>query len=274
MANASRWLEIATLNHFFRNTSVTSPAQTFLALYTSDPTEFDTGMEISGGGYVRQQITWGTPSQVAGISTISNNNAIAFPEATSDWTSAGEKITHWGIRTAVTGGNLLAYGEFTDPTSINDGKYDVTVNDQFNVGIGRINLQFKNRASLWLQSAALNHFFRSVPVPSPQEVYLALYRTDPTPENIGAEISYQGYSRQLITFDQPLQTSATAEIRNSQTINFPINNVETPPIVSFGIHTDMTGGELVAFGSWNIGRSLLAGMQFSVGDGGLEISMD
>jgi hypothetical protein len=99
MAEMSNYLENALINATLRNTSYTSPTTTYLALYTSDPTDADTGTEVSGGSYARQAITFGSPSN--GVST--NSAAIEFPTATGSWGT----ITHVGIRDASTAGNLL-----------------------------------------------------------------------------------------------------------------------------------------------------------------------
>ena len=117
MSAASNWLEEAVLNHFFRNTPITAPAQIFLALYISDPTDADVGTEINGGGYARRQITFTAPSQVSDRGQITNNAEVRFPVATANWGN----ISHFGIRTAITGGNLLAYGTVPTPRQIESG---------------------------------------------------------------------------------------------------------------------------------------------------------
>lgn len=101
----------AILNQEFRSATV------YLALYTSNPTANDTGTEVSGGGYARQPITFGSPTLENGKQTIKNNARVEFPVATSDWGT----ITHIGIRTAATGGTLIAYAELTAPKTINAG---------------------------------------------------------------------------------------------------------------------------------------------------------
>jgi len=99
MAEMSNYLENALINGTLRGTTYTAPTTTFLALYTSDPTDADTGTEVSGGSYARQSITMGAPSN--GAST--NSAAIEYPQCTADWGT----VTHVGIRDAVTSGNLL-----------------------------------------------------------------------------------------------------------------------------------------------------------------------
>jgi hypothetical protein len=99
MAEMSNYLEDALINGTLRGTTYTAPTTTFLALYTSDPTDADTGTEVSGGSYARQSITMGAPSN--GAST--NSVAIEYPQCTADWGT----VAFVGIRDAVTGGNLL-----------------------------------------------------------------------------------------------------------------------------------------------------------------------
>lgn len=115
--NASNYLEEAVLNHFFRNGNVASPPQLFLALYISDPTDNDTGTEVAGGAYVRQPINFIAPVQTSGKATIQNESEIRYPVATADWGT----VTHFGIRTAQTGGNLLACAAVPLPKLIENG---------------------------------------------------------------------------------------------------------------------------------------------------------
>ena len=99
MAEMSNYLENALINATLRNTSYTSPATVYVSLYTSDPTDADTGTEVSGGSYARTAVTFGAPSN--GVST--NSAAVEFPQATGSWGTVG-----WiGIEDASTGGNLL-----------------------------------------------------------------------------------------------------------------------------------------------------------------------
>jgi len=117
MASASNWLEDAILNYFFRNQSVAQPTQLYLALYINDPTDADTGTEVSGGEYARQQVTFGSPTQTGDKGVITNNQKIEYPIATTDW----GQISHWGIRTAQTGGNLLCRGSFSRVENVQTG---------------------------------------------------------------------------------------------------------------------------------------------------------
>jgi len=113
MAEMSNYLEDALINGTLRGTTYTAPTTTYLALYTNDPTDADTGTEITGGSYVRQAITFSSPSGGA----TSNSSAIEFPQATADWGT----ITHVGIRDAVTSGNLLYHSALDTSKAIANG---------------------------------------------------------------------------------------------------------------------------------------------------------
>ena len=99
MAEMSNYLENALINVTLRATAFTAPTTVYVALYTTDPTDADTGTECSGTSYARQSVTFDAPSN--GAST--NSAAVEFPQAGSSWGT----ITHIGIRDALTTGNLL-----------------------------------------------------------------------------------------------------------------------------------------------------------------------
>ena len=113
MAEISNYLENALINGTLRATSYTAPTTTFLALYTNDPTDADTGTEVTGGSYVRQAITFSAPSNGA----TSNSSAIEYPQCTATWGT----ITHVGIRDAVTAGNLLYHTALDTSKTISTG---------------------------------------------------------------------------------------------------------------------------------------------------------
>jgi hypothetical protein len=114
MGAISDYLENKLLDHVLRVAAYSQPSALYLALYTLDPTDADTGTEVSGGSYARQTITFGAAS--GGQSK--NNANVEFPQATANWGT----ITHIGIRDASTGGNLLFYGPLTSSVTINSGE--------------------------------------------------------------------------------------------------------------------------------------------------------
>jgi hypothetical protein len=125
MAEFSNYLEDKIIDHMLRNQAFTPPSTLYLALYTDDPTDADTGTEVSGGSYARQAVTLSAASGGAS----SNSADITFPQATADWGT----ITHVGIRDAATGGNLLMHSALDASKTINSG-------DTFKINAGDLDI--------------------------------------------------------------------------------------------------------------------------------------
>ena len=113
MAEFSNYLENALINAVLRNTTYTSPATVYVSLYTSDPTDADSGTEVSGGSYARTAVTMGAPSN--GVST--NSADVTFPTCTTSWGT----VTHIGIHDASTSGNLLFHTPLDTSKTIDSG---------------------------------------------------------------------------------------------------------------------------------------------------------
>ena len=125
MAEFSNYLENALINATLRNTTYTSPAAVYVGLYTSDPTDANTGTEVSGGSYTRTAVTMGAPSN--GVST--NTAAVEFPQASGSWGTVG-----WiGILDASSSGNLLYHTALDTSKTISSG-------DIFKIAIGGLSV--------------------------------------------------------------------------------------------------------------------------------------
>ena len=117
MSQASNYLEEAILNYFFRNQAVAQPTTIYLALYINDPTDADTGTEVSGGGYSRKQVTFGAPAQTgtnASSRITQRLNLILLP-------LTGVVYLIGVVRTAVSGGSLLCRGSFSRVENVQSG---------------------------------------------------------------------------------------------------------------------------------------------------------
>jgi hypothetical protein len=84
-------------------------ASRFLSLHTALPPSG----EVTGGAYARQPVTF---AQTSGPDpTIYKNTALVqFPTATASWGT----ITHFGIWSAASGGNLLGYNTVTTAKAV------------------------------------------------------------------------------------------------------------------------------------------------------------
>jgi hypothetical protein len=124
MSAFSDYLEDLILDFIFNDETFTAP-DTYVALYTSDPTDADTGTEVSGGSYARVQVnpnggsspTWDLAVTDGIGKLVDNTHDITFPTATADWGT----VTHFGIRDAATAGNLLFHGALDASQVVNSG---------------------------------------------------------------------------------------------------------------------------------------------------------
>jgi len=111
MGSYSTYLDNAILGHVVGKLAYSMPS-TFLAVSTANPTNNGSGLaEPVGNGYARVVTAagdWNTPSAGA----ISNANAFNFPAATGAWGT----IAYFALMDALTGGNMLAYGQCLDPS--------------------------------------------------------------------------------------------------------------------------------------------------------------
>jgi len=109
----SNYLENALVNATLRNQSYSSPASTYLGLYTAVSGDADGVTEVTGDTYARQALDFYPPSDGKSYSS----GLIEFPDATASWGT----ITHGGIYDALTDGNLLYWGELASSRTIESG---------------------------------------------------------------------------------------------------------------------------------------------------------
>ena len=108
MGALSNYAETQLLNSIFRSGTL------YLALYKTNPTDSNTGEEVTGGNYARQSVTFGAPLQVNDKGTIRNATDVVFPVATADWGT----VNYVGVVDAASGGNLIAYQAMTNPRAV------------------------------------------------------------------------------------------------------------------------------------------------------------
>lgn len=108
MSAMSDYLENALINHIFRNTDFTRPANIYAAAYTAAPSDAGGGTEVAGGSYARVAIATGASSgwDAASGGATANTAVATFPTATANW---GE-ILAMGLLDASSAGNLMFWG--------------------------------------------------------------------------------------------------------------------------------------------------------------------
>lgn len=119
-AAMSDYLENALINHVFRGTAYTAPANIYVGLSTSACSDSATGTEVSGGSYARVAVatgagTWAATSGTDG--TTSNVSTVTFATPSAGWGA----VTHVVLYDASTSGNALVCTALTIPKTINTG---------------------------------------------------------------------------------------------------------------------------------------------------------
>jgi len=147
--NASDYLEEKLLNHIFgynksasSDETYTPPADNsiYVSLHTGSPADDNSGaneVEVGSGAtataYARSNasgaLTW-TVSQSGGTTTATNDQAIAFPQATANYNA---DVSHIGIYDASSSGNLLFHGSLTVTKT-------VTTGDTFQINAGALTI--------------------------------------------------------------------------------------------------------------------------------------
>ena len=120
--SASDYLEVQIGTHLLRTASWTKPTTVYVALFITPPNEDGTGGTEVGTsrGYVRIQhgpsdATWTAPT-TSGI--FANIGVVQFGSPiTTNWGT----IQAFGLYSAETGGNLLAFGNLTGNVTVNIG---------------------------------------------------------------------------------------------------------------------------------------------------------
>ena len=127
MSAFSDYSEKLLLDWLMTSGSATRPTAWYVALYTAAPSDSGGGTEVSGNGYVRKAVAFDAASTPGG--TTSNTGAVSFTASGGAWGT----ITHIGIFTAETSGNLLWHGGLTASKAVGDG-------DTIEFAIGNIDL--------------------------------------------------------------------------------------------------------------------------------------
>lgn len=127
MTAMSDYLENELLDHALGTGAFTSPGTVYVSLYTSDPTDADSGTEVSAGGYARQSAAF----DAAASGSSSNTADVEFGPATASWGT----VTHVAIHDADTAGNLLFHGSLSASKTI-------ATDDSLKIAAGNLSITF------------------------------------------------------------------------------------------------------------------------------------
>ena len=125
MSAKSNYLEQKILDYIFNDQAFAAP-QTFVSLYTSSPADDDSGTEVSGTAYAREEVheNAGT-SPYWNLAVVDGIGYLVDNQSAIDFTTAGSggwgTVSHFGIHDAVSAGNLLYHGALTASQAVNEG---------------------------------------------------------------------------------------------------------------------------------------------------------
>lgn len=147
MASMTDSLENKLIDFLFRGQAYTPPATWYVGLLTAAPSDSAAGTEVVGNGYARvavaaslanfagTQSAGSTTASTGTSGTTSNNGTITFPAPSGgNWGT----VTHLGLYTLASGGDLEFQAALTASRVINDG------DTAPNFAIGALTLQIDN----------------------------------------------------------------------------------------------------------------------------------
>lgn len=246
---ATNYFEELMLN-LMRSQSITAPANLYLALYQSNPTDTGTaGTEVAYTGYARQAITFSAPATSGAGLAMQNTALITFPEAPA---SAGT-VTYVAVMDSLSGGNMWLYGQLDQSLAIQAGVSPV----------------FRAGSVKWIWSGNLSTYYRTAIMNTLRGTncsgfapYVAYCNGDPT--GAGNEFSGNNYTRTAVTMTAPAQQpSGTALSQNASDIISGVATGNWGTLNTVAIYDASSSGN--AFAVINIGTSYNVTTGYAVG---------
>lgn len=121
MAGKSNYLENKVLDHVLRVASYAQPSTLYVALFASGsgPGEAGGGTELpSAAGYIRQPVVFAAAVNGTSLSTADID---FFAPGGAGVAIGTTTVGHFGIYDALSGGNLLYFGDLQAPKTITTG---------------------------------------------------------------------------------------------------------------------------------------------------------
>jgi hypothetical protein len=94
--------------------SISLGSNLYIALYRSDPTDANIGLEANYTGYARAAVARTSSAFTVSSNQVVNTNAVIFNQCTAGTNT----ITHFAVFSALTVGTMLYHGAVTTPLSV------------------------------------------------------------------------------------------------------------------------------------------------------------
>lgn len=198
----TKYLESRILNFILLGQAF-SPPSLYVGLSLTEPDEGNY-QEPSGGSYSRVLTTWSVSSRI-----LFNVNAIEFPEATANW----GLIRAFLVFDALEGGNLLFFGNFSNPVYVYSGSQPLIL-------AAGLKLRFLSGSiSDYLAEAILKHLAGLQTFIPASVLYLGLASVVNDSDD-GSTVSEPGgnYSRQTVEFGTAWQNSSEVDFGTADSV--------------------------------------------------------
>jgi len=123
--------------------------------------------------------------------------------------------------------------------------------------------------SNYLADKLIDATVRNIPYDTPEDVFIALYTTDPTKEDIGSEVSEASYNRQEIEMSVPVEGKS----ENSAQIDFSEATSNWGMVTHIGIRDQAYDGNLLYFTAIENPKHILTGDQFKINVDKLKLTL-
>ena len=114
--------------------------------------------------------------------------------------------------------------------------------------------------SNYLANKIISATVRNKPYDTPEKVWVALYTTDPTKDDNGAEVREPSYNRQELSMSVPVN----GESENSAQVDFAQATSNWGKITYIGIRDQAFDGNLLYFTELENAKNILTGDQFRI----------
>ena len=134
-------------------------------------------------------------------------------------------------------------------------------------------------ASNYLETALLNHLFRTSTFSKPSSVYVALFTAAPSDAGGGTEVSGGSYARVAIasgdsSWSAPADASGAQRTTNAAEVAFPESTAAWGTVTHFGLFDASTSGNLLVWGALTVSRNVdAAGITLKMAAGDLSVSV-
>ena len=109
----------------------------------------------------------------------------------------------------------------------------------------------------YLADKLVNVTVRNIGYTAPAKVYLALFKTNPTKESIGIEVTGASYTRPNATFVAPVD----GVTKNSGQISYAVATTDWGEVSYVGVMDSKEGGNLMYFAKLDFTKNVLTGDQ-------------